>query len=178
MFRKQWAAALALIGAITLAGCGGQASPTVQPQETPAITHAPAATAVSPLPTPGSAESPLQPPAATVTDGAGLVLALQAAGATVEVSGQAVEQPFFEVQGTEVKVNGQTVQVFEWADETDRAAVSGTITPQGQFGTTQVEWVGTPHFWAAGKIIALYVGEDAQVVALLTNAMGAPIAQG
>jgi len=176
MFRKQWAAGVLLIGAVALAGCGGAAQPATPPAVvTNPISITRVAPSTSPLPTPAVADSPLAAPAATsLTE---LLAALQAAGATVE-TGNKVEQPFFEVQGTEIKVNGQTVQVFEWADETSRAAVSGTITPQGQFGTTQVEWVGTPRFWAAGKIIALYVGDDAQVIALLTNAMGAPIAQG
>lgn len=176
MFRKQWAAALTFIGVVVLTGCGGQAAPTVQPQETAAATVAPATAAVSPLPTPAVAESPLASPQTEVTDVAGLIAALQAAGATVE-TGNKIEQPFFEVQGTEVKINGQTAQVFEWADEASRAAVSQTITPQGQFGTTMIEWTGAPHFWAAGKIIALYVGDDAQVIEALTRALGAPITQ-
>jgi hypothetical protein len=41
-----------------------------------------------------------------------------------------------------------------------------------------VEWVSAPHFWASGKIIVLYVGDDAEAVDLLTGALGAPIAQG
>jgi len=45
-----------------------------------------------------------------------LIEALRASGATVE-SGEAVEQPFFSVAGRFVRVNGQDVQVFQYADE-------------------------------------------------------------
>jgi hypothetical protein len=129
---------------------------------------------VSPLPTPALAASPLAPPAPQVEDLAALVAALEAAGASVEVRDK-IEQPFFEVQGQALTVNGQPVEVFEWADEAGREAVSGTITPEGQFGTTMVEWTGKPHFWASGKIIALYVGDDAELIDLLTGVLGEPI---
>jgi hypothetical protein len=178
MLRKQWATGAALIGALLLAACGGTAQPaTPPPVATNPIVMTRVTSSVSPLPTPGVAESPLSAPESPVEDLAGLVAALQAAGATVE-TGDTVEQPFFEVQGQQLNVNGQSVEVFEWADEASRAAVSQTITPQGQFGTTMVEWVSTPHFWASGKIIVLYVGDDDEVVDLITAALGAPIAQG
>jgi hypothetical protein len=179
---RQWALPLVVAGAVALGGCGGSTqgagpvSPTVGTAATePATGGASPTPNISPLPTPGVAESPLASPGARATDVAELKAALSAAGATVQM-GDKVEQPFFEVQGQELKVNGQTVQVFEWADEASRQAVSGTITPEGQFGAAMIEWVGTPHFWASGKLIALYVGDDASVVSLLTSALGAPIA--
>lgn len=173
MFRKEWVAGVMLACGFALAGCSGEAQPAPQAE----VTHAPAAspavtTALSPLPTPAIAASPLAAPAAASLDE--LVASLQEAGATVE-TGDKVEEPFFEVQGQALTVNGQRVEVFEWADEAGREAVSRTITPQGQFGTTQVEWVGKPHFWASGKIIALYIGDDSAVIDLLNGALGAPI---
>lgn len=178
MFRKQWRTApLLLIGALMLAACGTPQPATRPPEVTEPIFKVTVTAPISPLPTPAVAESPLAPSVTQVEDLAGLTAALEAAGATVE-TGDKIEQPFFEVQGQALKVNGQPVEVFEWADEASREAVSRTITPQGQFGTTQVEWAGKPHFWASGKIIVLYVGENAEVVELLTGALGAPVAQG
>jgi hypothetical protein len=174
MLRKQWVVAIALIASLSLAACGAPQPATRSPEVTEPIVKVTITAPVSPLPTPGIAASPLASPGAELADLSGLIAALEAAGATVE-TGDKIEQPFFEVQGQIVKVNGQSVEVFEWADEASREAVSRTITPQGQFGTTQVEWVGKPHFWASGKIIALYVGDNAEVVALLTGALGAPI---
>ena len=173
MFRKQWAVGVLLIGALSLAACSGAAQPATRPPvETNQILITTVTPSVSPLPTPAIADSPLPAPAATTLTE--LVAALQAAGATVK-TGDKVEQPFFEVQGQALTVNGQRVEVFEWADEASRKAVSRTITPQGQFGATMIEWVGKPHFWAAGKLIVLYVGDDSAVVDLLTGALGAPI---
>jgi hypothetical protein len=177
MFRKLWAVAL-VGGGLALAGCGAAQPATRAPNVTAsAPTDAPATVAVSPLPTPAVGESPLAPPAPQAGDLVGLIAVLEAAGATLE-TGDKIEQPFFEVQGQALTVNGQPVEVFEWADEAGREAVSRTITPEGQFGATMVEWVGAPHFWASGKIIALYVGDNAEVVGLLTAALGAPIAEG
>jgi hypothetical protein len=178
MLRKQWAAGLLLIAAMVLAACGSPAQSAVQPATpAPPATEAPATTVVSPLPTPAIAQSPLATPGAELADLSGLIAALEAAGATVE-PGDRIEQPFFEVQGQALRVNGESVEVFEWADEASREAVSRTITRQGQFGATMLEWTGTPHFWASGKIIVLYVGQDAKTVELLTGALGAPITEG
>jgi hypothetical protein len=33
-------------------------------------------------------------------------------------------------------------------------------------------WVATPHFYEAGKLIVLYVGEDSGVVGVLEEALG------
>lgn len=178
MFGKQWAVGVLVIGAAALAGCGGASLPaTAVVESTPLPAgQATATTALSPLATSAIAQSPLATSGAELADTSGLVAALEAAGATVEM-GDRIEQPFFEVQGQALTVNGQSVEVFEWADEAGREAVSSTITPEGQFGTTMVEWTGKPHFWASGKIIALYVGEDAATVELLTDVLGEPIAR-
>ncbi len=39
-----------------------------------------------------------------------------------------------------------------------------------------IEWVGPPHFYRAGRIVALYVGDDAQVIQALTDTLGAQVA--
>ena len=38
-----------------------------------------------------------------------------------------------------------------------------------------VTWVDTQHFWADGRLIVLYVGNDAQVIELLRGALGDPL---
>lgn len=100
---------------------------------------------------------------------------LRAAGATVE-PGTTVEQPFFEVSGQIIKVNGLDVQVFEFPDEDTRKTVSSLITPEGQPNpTSMVDWVDQPNFWAKGQVIVLYVGEDQMLIDLLTQVLGDPI---
>lgn len=107
-----------------------------------------------------------------------LIEGLEYTGATV-VRGGKVDEPFWPVTGIVLEVNGEQVQVFEFADEASREAASSAITAAGQPSPTMiVEWVSTPHFWASGRFIVLYVGENAEVIGQLTEALGEPIAEG
>ena len=104
-----------------------------------------------------------------------LVDALRAAGATVEPTGT-VEQPFFEVSGQTIKVDGADVQVFEFPAEATSESVSSLITPEGQPSPTSiVDWVDQPNFWAKGRIIVLYIGKDQTVIERLSQVLGDPI---
>lgn len=104
--------------------------------------------------------------------------AIKAAGATVETGGT-VQQPFFNVAGQEVKIDGESVQVFEFADETTRTEISGAISHDAsQIGTSIPSWISTPHIWAQGRLIVLYVGTNDSVLAVLNNVLGVPIAEG
>lgn len=104
-----------------------------------------------------------------------LVDALRATGATAEPSGT-VEQPFFEVSGQIIKVDGLDVQVFEFPDEATRESVSSLITPEGQPNpTTMVAWVDQPNFWAKGRVIVLYLGKDQTLIDRLSQVLGDPI---
>jgi hypothetical protein len=106
-----------------------------------------------------------------------LLGALRAQGATVESSGT-VQQEFFPVDANLLKVNGQDVQVFEFADENTRASTQATISADAStIGTSIPTWVASPHFWAKGRLIVLYVGEDQATVDLLTGVLGTPIAE-
>ena len=113
---------------------------------------------------------------ASVEGQADLVNQLEARGATVEL-GEPIEQPFFSVQPEVLKVNGMDVQVYEYDTEEMRAGESGAISPDGSVGTTMITWVDDPHFWAAGRLIVLYVGSDQATVDLLTDILGDPINQ-
>jgi hypothetical protein len=104
-----------------------------------------------------------------------LIDTLRAAGARVEPD-TTVEQPFFEVTGQIIKVDGLDVQVFEFPDEITRESVSSLITPEGQPNPTSiVDWVDQPNFWAKGQVIVLYVGKDQSVIGLLSEVLGASI---
>ena len=60
--------------------------------------------------------APTEPSSLNVGDQASLIAALEAAGATVEVS-QPISQAFFGPEGTIIKVNGADVLVFDCARE-------------------------------------------------------------
>lgn len=118
-----------------------------------------------------------QPPAVDshgglVNDYVSLVDALRAQGATVEPSGD-VSQPFFTVEGQVIQVNSQDVQVFEYADEAAAGAEAELVAPDGSsVGTSMVTWVDSPHFYHAGRLIVLYVGDDAATIDLLETVLG------
>lgn len=143
---------LLLAGAVLIAGCGTQ--PTAGAGLPPAT------------PTPSVSHG------GPVKDYASFVDALRAAGATVEPAEQ-VEQPFFTVKGQIVKVNGADVQVFEFQDEAAAQTAARGVGPDGStFETTIVTWIAPPHFFQAGRIIVLYVGQDTGVLRLLAATLG------
>lgn len=110
--------------------------------------------------------------AAPVADYASLVASLRAAGAPVS-PGQAVRQPFFSVPGKTIRVHGEDVQVFEFADAARAEAQASRVSPTGTtVGTTKVHWIGPPHFYRKGKLLVLYVGGDDRVLKALDASLG------
>ncbi|TAK11808.1 MAG: hypothetical protein EPO32_11105 [Anaerolineae bacterium] len=105
-------------------------------------------------------------------DKAGLIDLLTEAGATVESAGS-VEQSFLSVGSETLKVNGVEVQVFEYATVEALETDAVTISPDGSStDTIMITWIATPHFFKSGRVIALYVGDDAEIVTLLSAALG------
>lgn len=128
-------------------------------------------------PASGASDDASQEPIASshggaVEDQVSLMDALRAGGAEVE-PGDVVEQAFFSVTGQILKANGADVQVFEYesaeAMEADAAQVS---SDGGSIGTSMVMWVESPHFFKSGRVLVLYVGEDAAILDLLKGALG------
>ncbi len=118
--------------------------------------------------------TPTEPPALENT--ASLIIALEAAGATVE-TGEPVSQVFFRPEGSIIKVNGADVQVFEYESAEAMESEASQVAPDGgSIGTTMVTWVDTPHFYKASRILALYIGSDETVLGLLQQVMGTQFA--
>ena len=117
--------------------------------------------------TPSPASEPL-----TVEDQASLVNGLQAAGAAVE-SGDSITQEFFSPEGHTIKVNGADLQVYEYENAEAMEKEASQVAPDGgSIGTSMVTWIDTPHFYKAGRIIVLYLGNDKTVMDLLSKLMG------
>ncbi len=107
-----------------------------------------------------------------VTGYASLAAYLRAAGASVKPGGE-VDQPFFPVTGKMLQVHGEDVQVFEFAAAAVADAQAARISPTGgTVGTTNVHWIGSPHFYKAGKLLVLYVGDNDKVLQALAAALG------
>jgi hypothetical protein len=127
---------------------------------------------------PAASASNASPEPAAIEDLASLTAALEAAGATV-LSVEPISQPFFSVEGNIIKVNGADVQVFEYESSEAMELDSSQIASDGSSNaTTMITWIDTPHFYKAGRIIALYVGSDETVLGLLEGALGSQFAGG
>jgi hypothetical protein len=111
-------------------------------------------------------------------DTTGLVEALRTAGATVE-TGEPVDQEFLGSPGQIIRVNGADVQIFEYGSAKAMEADAATISPDGaSTGTTMITWIATPHFFKSGRLIVLYVGDDAATLGLLEPVLGEQFAGG
>ncbi|MFQ5796181.1 MAG: hypothetical protein ACE5JP_14185 [Candidatus Bipolaricaulia bacterium] len=111
-------------------------------------------------------------------DSVSLIDHLRAAGATVEPTGE-VSQPFFSAKGQVITVNGDNVQVFEYADTAAANAEATLVSPDGgSVGTNIMAWVATPHFYKTGRLIVLYVGDHPAVINVLETVLGPQFAGG
>lgn len=114
-----------------------------------------------------------------------LAAALRAAGARVEPAGVENHDPLFgrapmivEVilpRSGEAREGGGLVQVYQFTDEAERLGAAAGLGP-GSFPT--IEWVDEPHFWAKGRVIVQYVGQDEQLISLLTTLLGPDLKAG
>jgi len=110
-----------------------------------------------------------------VHDVASLQAHLRAQGARAELAG-AVKHPFFVVAGQIMVVNGQDIEVFQYADAKALAADTRNVGPDGCIGTVGGgmldAWVAPPHFYKSEGVMVIYLGSDAKMLQLLTSVMG------
>src|SRR5215467_807976 len=111
-----------------------------------------------------------------------LVAKLKASGAKV-IPGGDISQPFMDVQGRTLAVNGEQLQVYEYASVADANQQAARISPDGTafttvsssgmpVGATQVDWVRPPHLYKAGRVIVIYIGTNNAVMHLLEGILG------
>lgn len=106
-------------------------------------------------------------------DHASFVSYLQEAGLQVEETGM-VSQPFTATEGKTLTVSGDEMQVFEFADQaTAEAQVSGF---KEFFDTSMIMWIAPPHFYQSGRIIILYLGENAEIIQAMESVAGGQFA--
>lgn len=118
-----------------------------------------------------------------VRDRVSFVDALRASGLTVDGAGS-VKQPFFGIPGKRLRVSGGALaesaelQTFEHETPRDAQKDLETIGPGVQPRNFHVNWVAPPHLYMAGRLVVLYVGDDAEVLSLLRRVLGSPTSQG
>jgi hypothetical protein len=111
-------------------------------------------------------------------DNPSLVDSLEEAGAIVEPGGS-VTQPFFTPPGQIIAVDGQDVQVFEFASVSDADTAASTVAADGSYiGTSMMTWISTPHFYKSGKLIVMYLGDESATIDVLVDVLGSQFAGG
>lgn len=101
-----------------------------------------------------------------------LINELKAAGMRIGRAG-GVSQPFFSVKGHVITINGEQVQVFEYAKVEKAEMEAKMVDATGSsVGTNMMTWMAPPHFYRRGRLIVLYVGSDSSVINTLTSVLG------
>ncbi|MCH8910555.1 MAG: hypothetical protein IH867_07425 [Chloroflexi bacterium] len=108
-----------------------------------------------------------------IADSQALKITLESKGADVEIGGKSQHPRMFGLQWSELKVNGESLQIYEFAPGTsaeeasEGVSASGTsiVNPDGSVASPT--WAAPPHFYLFGNSILLYNGIDAEIEALL-----------
>ena len=89
---------------------------------------------------------------------------------------------YFAPQGQVLTVNGEDIQAFEFGSAEEADAAAGGVSATGSSIVTtmadgtqrvsMVDWFVPPHYYKAGRLIALYVGSDNEVINARQEAMG------
>jgi hypothetical protein len=109
-----------------------------------------------------------------VLDYTRLVEQLRAAGHTVEELGELEDGVFGAARL--IRVNGEDVQIYPFASQADQEAAARTISANGHIiGTNSYMWISQPYFYAAGQLVALYLGVDGAAIELLAAQLGRPL---
>lgn len=113
--------------------------------------------------------------AGPVHDVASLTARLRGEGATVEMAGT-IKHPFLAVPGQIMTVNGNDIEVYQYANAQALAADTRTIDPDGCIGTVGGgmlnPWTAPPHFFKSEGVMVIYLGSDSGMLHLLTRVMG------
>jgi hypothetical protein len=84
-----------------------------------------------------------------------------------------ISPPFFTASGRLVSIEGSDLQIFEYPDEDAALVEAGRVACNGHaVGTEMVAWVAAPHFFRKGKLLAVYLGSNKQVLGTLREVFG------
>jgi len=115
-----------------------------------------------------------------VVDYASLIDNLRKAGAIVYPGGE-FPPDFLSAKRMIISVNGSDVNVWEYDDTASADAEAALISPDGFSLNTAtksklVGWIASLHFYKAGRLIVLYVGESKAVTIVLERVLGSQFA--
>lgn len=112
--------------------------------------------------------------AATDGEFGGAIERIREQGAVVGIGSATFDRPPFSVTGRELNVDGAIVQVFKYADVGSATADASAIEKVADSNWNGISWDGSPHIYQVGNIIALYIGDDTEILTLLRAAFGSP----
>ena len=117
-----------------------------------------------------------------VTDYSTLLRYLRESGASIGEEREIHKYAFFAIEGRRVTVNESTIEVYEYANAEAIESEASCVSPDGSsivrkeegdiVGVCNVGWIAPQHFYKAGRIIVIYIGEDDSIISLLENALG------
>jgi len=103
---------------------------------------------------------------------------LFARGVPIDV-GDLEDFGFFPVAARHFTISGEDVLVFEFGGTVTTEEVQSVVSPDGTTVNGQViDWPATPHFFANGRVIVIYVGDSPQVIFGLQQILGPQVAGG
>jgi hypothetical protein len=116
-----------------------------------------------------------------VTDYTALLHYLSDSGASIAEEGE-IQQPFFDIEGRRVTVNESSIQVYEYTNAEAMESEASWVSSDGFsirkekegniWEVCSVNWIASPHFYKAGRIIVIYIGDNNSIINLLENALG------
>ena len=101
--------------------------------------------------------------------------ALEAAGFSVNgpSPNDVLSSRFFSIPGVRFVAGGETVHAYEFDSEDAAALEKATVSEDGYgIGSKYVNWSVAPSFYASGRLIVIYDGDQPKVKETLANAMG------
>lgn len=115
------------------------------------------------------------------TDYTTLLRYLRDSGASIAEEGE-IQEPFFAIEGRRVTVNESTIEVYEYTSAEAMESEANWVSSDGFsirkekegdiWEVCYVNWIASPHFYKAGRIIVIYVGDNNSIINLLENALG------
>lgn len=95
-----------------------------------------------------------------VRDYVSLVDKLRTDGAVVSTQGP-VLQPFLNVSGQLVRVDNESIQVYQYENAVRANSDASKISSDGSHaGTSIIDWTSTPHIYKKDRIVVIYVGQN------------------
>jgi hypothetical protein len=108
-----------------------------------------------------------------------LAEALQAAGMRVNgpLQNDVLASRFFPVPGVSFQASGESVLAYEFESFEDAELSRGSVSADGYgIGPKYINWRSDPSYYANGRLIVIYEGDESLVRRTLEAAMGAPFA--